>query len=138
MSEINRNLMHRWFNEVWNQGSVAAIDELLAEDAILYGLADSQGNPVNGKDAFKAFHAQFRSAFPDISVTIEDTLCEGDQVAARCAVRGKHSGDSLGFAASDNPVAFTGMAIARIKDGKFVEAWNNFDFLALYTQIGKI
>src|SRR4030095_7326831 len=67
MSEFNRNLMHRWFNEVWNQGSVAAVDELLAEDAVLHGLADSQGNPVQGKDSFKGFHAQFRRAFPDIA-----------------------------------------------------------------------
>jgi len=65
-------------------------------------------------------------------------IAEGDLVAARCSVRGKHTGDHLGFAASDSPVEFTGITIVRIKDGKIVEAWNNFDFMKMYKQIGAL
>jgi predicted ester cyclase len=53
-------------------------------------------------------------------------------------VRGKHSGDSLGFAATHSPVEFTGMTIVRVKDGKIVEGWNNFDFMRMYQQVGFI
>ena len=69
---------------------------------------------------------------------VEDMVAEGDKVAARCSVRTKHSGDNLGIAASGAPVDFTGMAIVRIKDGKIVEAWNNFDFMRMNRQIGII
>jgi predicted ester cyclase len=87
---------------------------------------------------FLPFHAQFREAFPDIEVVVEDQIAEGDMVATRCSVRGKHSGDSLGFAATQSPVEFTGVTITRIKDGKIVEAWNNFDFMKMYRQLGAI
>jgi len=135
MSEKARALIHRWFEEVWNKGRSDAIDEMLAPDCIVHGLADD-GSPMHGGEGFKPFHAKFREAFPDLSVNVEDTVCEDDRVAVRCSVRGKHSGDSLGFAATSKPVEFSGIAIVRVKDGKIVEAWNNFDFMALYKQLG--
>jgi predicted ester cyclase len=93
---------------------------------------------MKGPVDFKPFHARFRGAFPDIDVIVEDTIAEGDMVVARCSVRGRHTGDQLGVAASNAPVEFTGIAIARVKDGKIVEAWNNFDFLRMNKQIGAI
>ena len=60
------------------------------------------------------------------------------KVAARCSVRGQHVGDHLGVAASNAPVQFTGMVLVRIRDGKFVEAWNNFDFMSMNRQIGAV
>lgn len=86
--------------------------------------------------AIASFHAQFREAFPDIEVVVEDQIAEGDTVATRCSVRGKHTGDSLGFAATQAPVEFTGVTITRIKDGKIIETWNNFDFMKMYKQVG--
>jgi len=61
-----------------------------------------------------------------------------DKVACRCSVRGKHTGESLGFAATGIDIEFTGMAFSRIENGKFVEAWNNFDFMTMYKQLGTI
>jgi len=87
---------------------------------------------------FLPFHAQFRAAFPDIEVVVEDQIAEGDMVATRCSVRGKHAGDSLGFAATQAPVDFTGVTITRIKDGKTVEAWNNFDLMRMCKHLGAI
>jgi steroid delta-isomerase-like uncharacterized protein len=136
MSEENKALLRRWFEEVWNQGRSDAIDEMFAADGVAHGLSDDAANPIKGAADFKPFHQTFRGAFPDIKVTVEDIIAEGDKVAARCSVRGKHTGDHLGVAASNAPVAFTGMAIVRIRDGKIVEAWNNFDFLSLNRQIG--
>ena len=59
-------------------------------------------------------------------------------MAARCLVRAKHEGEGLGIAATKSPVEFTGMTIVRVKDGKLVEGWNNFDFMTMNRQIGKI
>ena len=137
MSEANKALIRRWFEEVWNKGRSDAIAEMLAEGCLVHGLSDDdESKPLRGPVDFMPFHEVFRGAFPDIEVIVEDTIAEGDMVAARCLVRGKHTGDHLGIAASNAPVQFTGMAIVRIADGKVVEAWNNFDFLKMNRQIG--
>jgi steroid delta-isomerase-like uncharacterized protein len=138
MSELNKALVRRWFDEVWNKQRPEAIDEMLAPDAIVHGLSDDPESPLKGPAGFKPFHETFRGAFPDVEVMVEDMVAEGDKVAARCSVRAKHAGDQLGIAASGAPVDFTGIAIVRVRDGKFVEAWNNFDFMRMNRQIGAI
>ncbi len=136
MSEENKALILRWFEEVWNHGNADVIAELLAEDGVIHGLVDANGNPVSGLEAFHEFHNQFRGAFPDLNVSVDDVIVDGDRVVARCSVRGTHSGGTLGFAATEAPVQFDGIAIVRIKDGKIVEAWNQFDFLQMNKQLG--
>jgi len=98
MTKENDGLIRRWFAEVWNQGRVEAIDEMFAADGVAHGLSNDSGNPLRGPVGFREFHARFREAFPDIVVTVEDTIAEDDKIAARCIVRGKHAGDSMGFA----------------------------------------
>jgi predicted ester cyclase len=78
----------------------------------------------------------FREAFPNMMIVIEDMVAEGDKVVARCSVRAKHEGEFMGRAATQAPVEFTGIAIVRIDNGKIVEAWNNFDFMTMYKQVG--
>ena len=136
--EANKALVRRWFEEVWNQGRADAIAEMLADDAVVHGLSDNPANPLKGPEGFLPFHAKFREAFPAIEVVVEDAIAEGDKVAARCSVRGKHEGHSLGFDATGATAEFDGIAILRVKDGKFVEAWNNFDFMKMYRQLGAI
>jgi steroid delta-isomerase-like uncharacterized protein len=134
--EKNKTLVRRWFDEVWNKGRAEAIDEMFAADGIAHGLSEDVEHPLTGPVGYKPFYEAFRGAFPDIEVVIEDIIAEGDKVAARCNVRGKHSGDQLGIAASQAPVDFTGITIVRISEGKIVEAWNNFDFMRMNRQIG--
>jgi steroid delta-isomerase-like uncharacterized protein len=131
-------LIRRWFEEVWNKGREEAIDEMFAEDGVAYGLADETGAPLRGPAGFKPFFRNFRGAFPDIKVSVEDTIAEGDRVAARCTIHATHAGDSLGFAATQKPMEITGIAIVRIRDGKIVEAWNNFDFMSMFQQLGTL
>ncbi len=136
MSEENKALLRRWFEEVWNKGRAAAIDEMLDQNGIAHGLSDDSSNPIKGPSEFRPFHSLFRDAFPNMMIVIEDMVAEGDKVAARCSVRAKHEGDFLGRAATQAPVEFTGMTIVRIYNGKIVEAWNNFDFTTLHKQVG--
>ena len=132
----NKALLRRWFEEVWNKGRAEAIDEMFAPDGLAHGLAG--GEPLRGPAHFKQFFHTFKDAFPDIEVVVEDTVAEGDKVAARCTVRGRHHGDTLGFAATKRPVEFTGICIARWRDGQIIEAWNNFDFMTMYQQLGVV
>jgi len=136
MSNENKAIAKRWFDEVWNNGNASAIRELLAEDVLIHGLVDSTGAPVKGVKGFETFHAQFRGAFPNIMITVEDMIAEGDKVAVRCNVKAKHSGDSLGISATHNDVEFTGIAILRVHNGQLAEGWNNFDFLEMNRQLG--
>lgn len=135
-SEKNKALVYRWFEEVWRKGRAEAIDEMLAAEGVAHGLADESGAPLRGPEGFKPFFRKFREAFPDIEINIDDIITEGDTVAARCTVRATHTGDSLGIEATQQAVEFTGMTMLRVKDGQIAEAWNNFDFLKLFQQIG--
>ncbi|MEK6320817.1 MAG: ester cyclase [Acidobacteriota bacterium] len=135
MSNCNKALMHRWFEEVWNEGRAEAVDEMFAHDGIAHGLVDEHGKELSGPAAFKPFVVNFRRAFPDIEVIIEDTIAEDDEVAVRCRVRGTHLGEGINLAPTQHSVEFTGICITRIKDGKIVEAWNNFDFMSMFQQI---
>jgi len=137
MSKENIALIHRWFEEVWNKGRAEAIEEMFAADGIAYGLGEA-GIDVHGPAVFKPFFERLRGAFPELKITIEDALAEGDKVAARWSARMIHRGDHLGIAATGRKVAVTGMSIVRIRDGKIVEAWNNWDMLGLMQQIGAI
>jgi steroid delta-isomerase-like uncharacterized protein len=134
----NTALVRRWFEEVWNKGRAEAIDELFDEEGVAHGLADESGAALRGPANFKLFHRRFREAFPDVEVSVDDAVSEGDRVAARCTVRASHQGDTLGFAATRQPVEFTGMTFARVRGGKIVEAWNNFDFMSMYRQLGAL
>jgi len=136
--EANKALIRRWFEEVWNQGRADSIPKLFAENGVAHGLSDDVQNPLRGPAGFLPFHAQFRSAFPNIEVIVEDQIAERDLVATRCTVRGKHTGDALGIAATHSAVDFSGMTITRIADGKIIEAWNNFDFMKMYRQLGTL
>ena len=136
--EENKAMMRRWFEEVWDQGREDAVDEMFASDGIAYGLAGGGGEPVYGPAGFKAHYRSVRAAFPDITITVEDTVADNDKIAARCLVRGTHTGEGLGIAATHKPVEITGLLISRIKGGKTVECWNNFNLLSLYQQIGAV
>ena len=130
--------MHRWFEEVWNRKNEAAIDEMCDENVVANGLTDAEGKTVCGVESYKNLFRTFLAAYPDIKITVEDTIAEGDKIAARCRVSATHTGDALGIAPTSNPVEFTGIAIVQLKDGKIVEAWNQFDFMKMYTQLGAL
>src|SRR5687768_1849985 len=120
------SLLHRWFEEVWNQKREDAIDDMMAEDVIVHGLSDEA---IVGRENFKPFFRSFSSAFPDIHVTVEDVVTQGEKMSCRCTVRGTHTGDGLGFPPTNQPVEFTGSGMCTLKDGKFQEVWNEFDFM---------
>lgn len=136
--EANKALIRRWFEEVWNQGRAEAIREMMSEDCVNHGLSEDPSQPLRGASGFLPFHTQFREAFPNIEVVVEDTIAEGDKVAVRVSVRGKHEGDSLGFKATGITTDFDAIVIARVKDGMFFESWNNVDFMRMYRQLGAL
>src|SRR5215216_1369936 len=108
MPPARDTFVHRWFEQVWNQGNLDAIDQMMAPDAAMHGLGEGAG--VNGAEAFKAFATRLRSAFPDIRVTVIETIEEGDMIAGRWTATMTHQGDDLGIAATGRHVGVTGMS----------------------------
>jgi steroid delta-isomerase-like uncharacterized protein len=136
MSQENKGLVQRWFEEVWNNGRADLIEEMFDENGIAHGLSDDPAKPIKGPKDYTPFYKSFREAFPNMKIVVEDMIAEGDKVTARCSVRGKHEGNFRGLAATQSPIEFTGITIVRIADGKIVEAWNNFDFMTVNRQVG--
>jgi steroid delta-isomerase-like uncharacterized protein len=135
MHEENKQLAQRWFEEVWNLGLEQSIDELLAEDGVGFGLAES-GTPVRGPEQIKPFVRNLREAFPDLHITIEDLVAEGDRVVVRFSATGSHKGNGLGFPPTGRPMNVTGMTILQIANGKLRHGWNNWDQLGMMQQLG--
>ena len=120
MSEQNRMLAIRWFEEVWNQRRIATIDELMAPDATGY----MEGADVRGPEDFKAVRATILGAFPDFRIVVEDTVAEGDHVVVRWRASGVHSGDDLGFPATGRAVTFRGITWMTFANGLVVKGWD--------------
>lgn len=135
---VQAEFIHRWFEEVWNNRNADAIDEMFAENGVANGLKDADGNTIIGPAGYKPFHAAFLQAFPDIKITVEDTVTEGDKIAARCRATGTHCGEGIGVTPCNTQVDFTFMSIVEIKDGKITQAWNNIDFMEMYKQLGAL
>ena len=135
MSANNKALVHRWFKEVWNQGREATIDELFAHDAVTRGLGESDLE-VRGPAQFKIFFFNLRNSFPDMQVTIEDTVAEGDKVVSRSTNRFTHTAAFMGCAPTGKPVAFGVIEIARFANGQWVESWSVADTLGMLQQLG--
>ncbi|MEP6851027.1 MAG: ester cyclase [Acidobacteriota bacterium] len=124
-------LMHRWFEEVWNQQKTETIRELMTEDTVHHGLSGPGGPPVHGIEPFEKFHSDFLKSFPDLHVEVEDVLKDGDRYAARFAVTGTQKGEFTGLPATGKKVVFAGSGICLVEDGKFKEVWNVIDFVKM-------
>jgi steroid delta-isomerase-like uncharacterized protein len=135
MAKDNLDKSRGIFEEVWNQKRVEKIDELVATDYIHH---DVLSPDQQGIDAYKQFVHRYRNAFPDIHFKIEDEIADGDTVVIRWTVTGTHNGDLPGLPRTGKAISVTGITIARLSDGKFVEAWNNWDALGMMQQLGAV
>jgi steroid delta-isomerase-like uncharacterized protein len=132
--EENIVLMRRWFKEVWNEGRVQTIYDLMADNAIGVG-QDQPGVEIHGPADFVALFNRIHGAFPDIKITLEDAFGADDKVVVRWSAVMTHTGDHLGIPATNKKVRVTGITIVRIEKGKIVEGWDNWDQLALMQQV---
>jgi len=130
--------VHRFFEEVLNQGQVALIDELFAPNFLYH---DPVRPDIRTREDYKRWVTQTRSAFPDLHFTIEDVIVEGEQVVVRWTMRGTNTGDIvtlMHIPATGKQVTLTGIGISRSVEGKTVELWNEQDYLSLFQQLGLI
>ena len=136
MSEENKNVVRRLFEEVWNKGNLPVTDELFAPN---YAHHDASTPDLGrGPESEKKRATLYRTAFPDLRLTIEDLISEGETVMARWSCRGTHKGDLSGIAPTGKQFTLSGVTIARLAGGKMVEGWVNWDAQGLMQQLGVV
>jgi steroid delta-isomerase-like uncharacterized protein len=132
--EANKDLVRRFYEELWNRGNLAAAEELVAQDYVRHDLRPGAAPP--GPAGQQAIAQRFRTAFPDIRLEVEAVVAEGDLVVARWTISGTHSGPWADVPATDRAVRFAGVNFFRIAQHKIAEIWNVRDDLGLREQIG--
>jgi steroid delta-isomerase-like uncharacterized protein len=120
--------------EHMNAGSLEGYMELYSDDLTLHGYPPG----VEGKAGANAFYAAFRKALPDVNLTIDDVVSEGDRVAVRYTIRGTHSDELIGVPATGWRVEVDGQSFFRFEDGRVAERWQSLDAVGLLTQLGAL
>ena len=131
----SQSVLQRIFDKAFNQGNLAAVDELVAPDGISHQL--SWGTPAN-RMGLKQLIAMLRTAFPDLLCTIEDEIIEGDKIAAHWTMRGTHKGLFLGNSPTNKPILVQGLIYARIENNQIIENWTMIDQMGVLQQLGLV
>jgi steroid delta-isomerase-like uncharacterized protein len=134
-TETNRVVARRFGEEVWGRGDVQAAEEVLAEDFIEHNPVAGQGP---GREGHKQVLKEWRSAFPDLTITVDDLLADGDLVGLRWTADATHRGELMGMPATGRRVTLTGIDILRIVDGRIVERWSEFNNTGMLQQLGAL
>lgn len=133
-TQANEALVTRYVQEVVNEGKLDVIDEIYAEDYLNH--TTMSVGTVAGRGAVAETVEQWRSAFPDLAVRIDDVISDADRVATRITVTGTHEGDWRGLAATGQSIEIRIISIFRIENGLIQERWENADMLSLLQQLG--
>jgi steroid delta-isomerase-like uncharacterized protein len=136
MTDDGKRIPRQMIEEVYNKGRVDVIDELVAPGYVGHDPALPQ--EIAGPQGEKEIVAGYRAAFPDLLVTIDDQVAEGDRVVTRWTARGTHTGDLWGIAGTGKEVTIAGTTIDRIQNDRLVESWSNWDALGLMQQLGVV
>ena len=135
-AENNKALVRRLYDDAWNKHNPAVGDEIYAADWV------DSSPPIPGiaqtRDGLKQFMGLYLLAYPDVRITVEDQLVEGDRVVTRWTGRGTQTGQLMEFPPTGKKVAVPGVQIDRFSGGKIVESWTLFDQLGMLQQLGAV
>jgi steroid delta-isomerase-like uncharacterized protein len=128
----NKELVGRFFDQVWNQGRVELVEQFVAAD---YASHNKLGIEVLGPEGLRQVVIAQRSAFPDLVTQIEDLIAEADKVVVRAIDRGTFLNPFMGISPTGNRFAITWIDIFRIQDGALKEAWLEIDSADFRSQL---
>jgi steroid delta-isomerase-like uncharacterized protein len=135
--ENNKRVVERCFTDIWNDGNLDAVDELIHPDVVRHH-ERNQDEDLYGLEEFRHWVSQSRQAFPDLRLTIEQMFGEADRVMAYVRGKGTHSGDFMRVPATGIGIEWTATALVRLADSKIAECWVIADTLGILQQLGVI
>ncbi len=136
MSENNKVVVRRLLDEVWNKGNLSLVDELFTPNFEFHDA--STPDLGRGPESEKKRVTLYRNAFPDLRITIEDMIAEGETVVTRWSCRGTHKGDLSGIAPTGKQITISGITVGRFANGKIAQGYANWDALGLMQQLGVV
>jgi steroid delta-isomerase-like uncharacterized protein len=131
-TEENKAVYRCFIQTVFNEGRLDQLSELLSPD---YVYRDAPPGTPPGRDAIKQVVSMFRAAFPDLHITIEDQIAEGDKVCSRAVTRGTHRSAIFDIPATGKTILMRGITIVRIAGGRVAESWVSNDVMGLMNQL---
>ena len=134
-ADENKKVVSRYIEEFKNNANHGIVDELLTTNFV-HHLKDPRLPP--GPDAIKMLGQSIVAGFPDVHVTVEDLLADGDKVIERTTARATHTGEFIGIPPTGKQVVWTEIHIYRLEDGKIAELWSEIDLVILLSQLGAI
>lgn len=132
-AQTHEELYRRFVAEVPNMGHFEVVDEIFDEHA-RYRIPGSE--PLQGRDAIKKVLGMFRTAFPDLHVTVDAMIAEGERLATLMTNAGTNSGDFMGMGSSGRDVSFPAVHLTTFRGHRIIEDHAVFDRLGLYEQLG--
>ena len=135
MSEDNKALIRRYFEEIWNKHNLDAIEDFYAPEYVNHDAPPGVPGDIEG---LKALIGAYLNAFPDIKVTTNLLLADGDKVVVRNTATGTHSGQLMEIPATGKQIETKAMGIFGISGGKIVESWVASDRMSMMQQLGVI
>lgn len=132
-AERTKHFTRQALERIINERRMELIPQVVADTFVFRSIPGLPSGPM----AFQMSISMYQTAFPDIHVTIDDVIAEGDKVVVRQTFRGTHQGPMGNIAPTGKKVTFSGMFIFRIENDQFVEEWAMLDGLALQHQLGQ-
>jgi steroid delta-isomerase-like uncharacterized protein len=129
----NKEVIRAYVETIFNHKQVDRADELVASDYVDHAALPGQAPGLEGA---KKKWAMYLAGIPDLRVTIEELVAEGDKVGVRRSYAGTHRGELLGVPPTGKQVRVGGISIFRLAGGKIAEQWEQLDRLALMQQLG--
>ena len=136
MSEENKAISRRFYEEVFTKGNLSALEEFIAADFVDHNPFGPE--TVSSLEGLKEMFGMFNAAFPDMTLTVEDQIAEGDKVVSRFTTTGTHKGEFMGIPATGKTVTISAIDIHRIENGQIVEHWDEVDMLGMMQQLGVV
>lgn len=133
-TEENKAHIRRVIEDLYSRGDLSAAEELYDTNYIRHDPATPDVG--TGLSAIKQVVNTYRTAFPDLNLTVEDMVAEGDKVLGRWSARGTHQGDLQGIAPTGKRFEIAGLTLMHIVDGRIVEEWTHWDVLGMLQQLG--
>jgi predicted ester cyclase len=134
--ERNKAVSRRWI-EVFNERDNVAEADVRTRDFVAYAPVSLEPAPLDS-EAWTRFLSGFVDAFPDLHLTVEDAVGDGDLVAQRIHFAGTHTGEFQGLPPTHREVTFSGLELNRFVDGRVAEHWFQMDSLTLLQQLGLV